>query len=61
MVITGLTRNQLGGNPTWVRIPPSLQSKLHLNTEEVHILTNGVSDAIFYKTNKTQSSCLPPR
>ena len=23
MVITGLTRNQLGSNPTWVRIPPS--------------------------------------
>ena len=24
VVITGLTRNQLGSNPTWVRIPPSL-------------------------------------
>ena len=23
MVITGLTRNQFGGNATWVRIPPS--------------------------------------
>ena len=24
VVITGLTRNQFGSNPTWVRIPPPL-------------------------------------
>ena len=27
VVITGLTRNQLGSNPTWVRIPPSPPEK----------------------------------
>ncbi len=31
MVITGLTRNQFGSNPTWVRIPPAPPTEKPVN------------------------------
>ena len=36
-VITGLTRNQFGSNPTWVRIPPAAPTKTPLLSTKIKV------------------------